>query len=163
MKYLALLLVSMIAADVALAQPASDQDSVLEEVIVTAQFRRQNLQETPLRRQRGRRREHPAAQHRAASRHREVRAQCEFREWRFGLWQDGPGLHPRRRPGDYQYVVEPGVGIYIDEVYHSTQFGTEFDLLDLERVEVLRGPQGTLFGKNSIGGAVRSHFTAAAR
>ncbi len=48
MKYRAVLLITWIAADVAWAQPASDHDAVLEEVIVTARFRRQNLQETPL-------------------------------------------------------------------------------------------------------------------
>ncbi len=57
--------------------------------------------------------------------------------------------------GDYNFAVEGAVGFYVDDVYHSTVFGSLFDLLDVERVEVLRGPQGTLFGKNSIGGAVR--------
>ena len=50
---------------------------------------------------------------------------------------------------------EPGVPIYIDDVYLGRNQGAVLDLLDLERVEVLRGPQGTLFGKNAIGGAVR--------
>src|SRR5690606_10519031 len=49
----------------------------------------------------------------------------------------------------------PGVGMYVDDVYYSTLFGAILDLLDLERVEILRGPQGTLAGRNSIGGAVR--------
>lgn len=57
--------------------------------------------------------------------------------------------------GDTNFALEPGVGVYIDDVYYSTVFGTIFDLVDLDRVEILRGPQGTLAGKNSIGGTVK--------
>ena len=56
---------------------------------------------------------------------------------------------------DFNFALEPAVGFYVDDVYHASLFGSVFDLLDLQRVEILRGPQGTLFGKNSIGGAVR--------
>jgi iron complex outermembrane receptor protein len=56
---------------------------------------------------------------------------------------------------DFLAAFEPRVGFYVDDVYYATTFGSVFDTLDLERVEVLRGPQGTLFGRNSVGGALR--------
>ena len=50
--------------------------------------------------------------------------------------------------------LEPGVGFYVDGVYRARPAAAAFDLPDLERVEVLRGPQGTLFGKNTTAGVV---------
>jgi iron complex outermembrane receptor protein len=50
--------------------------------------------------------------------------------------------------------LEPGVGFYVDQVYHARPATAAFDFTDIEQVEVLRGPQGTLFGKNTTAGAI---------
>ncbi len=56
----------------------------------------------------------------------------------FGLTNDG---------------IDPGVGFYVDGVYYARPASTTLDFIDVEQIEVLRGPQGTLFGKNTVAGA----------
>ena len=55
---------------------------------------------------------------------------------------------------DFAFNLEPGVGVYLDGVYLARTIGANTDMLDVDHIEVLKGPQGTLFGQNTIGGAI---------
>jgi iron complex outermembrane receptor protein len=69
----------------------------------------------------------------------------------------GPGVSSFIRgigSGDTGLAGEPAVAFYIDDVYYPVLLGANFDLLDIDHIEVLRGPQGTLFGRNSLAGAL---------
>ena len=134
---------------------AWSQEGNLEEIIVTATFRETNVQDTPI------------AITAVNAAMLEARSQTNLAQ----ITAQTPNVSLRpagsafgnalvafiRGIGqtDFNPSVEPGVGIYVDDVYYSTITGNVLDLLDLERVEVLRGPQGTLAGRNSIGGAIK--------
>ena len=153
-------LISIATASPAFAQdtpaPASQPNQAGEqEVVVTAQFRTQRLQDTPL------------AITAIPSQLLEQRSQDSLVDVanqapNVTLRQQGASFGPSigaaiRGIGQFDFspAYEPGVGLYIDDVYYSALTGANFDLLDLERIEILRGPQGTLQGRNSVGGAIR--------
>jgi iron complex outermembrane receptor protein len=127
----------------------------LQEVVVTAQFRAESLQDTPLSITAVDARDIEA---RNLSNVTDVATAAPNVNMRPGGSAQGSAAQVFiRGVGQYDasFAYEPGVGMYIDDVYHGTLLGSMFELLDLERVEILRGPQGTLAGKNSIGGAVK--------
>jgi len=55
---------------------------------------------------------------------------------------------------DFAFNLDPGVGVYVDGIYYARTIGSNVNLLDVSRIEILKGPQGTLFGRNTIGGAI---------
>jgi iron complex outermembrane recepter protein len=128
-----------------------------DEIVVTAQFREQNLQDAPL------------AITAVSGDMLERRSQTELSE----IAAQAPNVTLAGQNQEYgsamiayirgigqndpNFAVEPGVGIYIDDVYLPTLTGSLLDLMDVDRVEILRGPQGTLAGRNSIGGAIKMY------
>lgn len=133
--------------------PANAQDTKLEEIIVTAQKREQSLQDTPI----------------ALT----ALGKSDLEAMRFSdisdLSGNVPNLQIRQSAGDSNGATismrgtvttntninfEPTVGVYLDGVFISKNTGALLDVVDLERIEVLRGPQGTLYGKNTMGGAI---------
>ena len=127
----------------------------LEEIIVTAEFREANVQDTPIAITAVNAEMLDA---RSQTNLAQITAQTPNVSLRPAGSSFGSALVAFIRgigQTDFNPSVEPGVGIYVDDVYYSTITGNMLDLLDLDRVEVLRGPQGTLAGRNAIGGAIK--------
>src|SRR3954447_5213837 len=138
---------------------AEGESDALQEVVVTAQFREQRLQDTPL------------AITAVNAETLEARGQTSIAQ--VAAQAPNVSLRPQPQNGgsgliaficgvgqtDFNYALDPGVGVYIDDVYIPTLSSSLLELIDLDRVEILRGPQGTLAGKNSIGGAIKLFST----
>lgn len=145
------------AGDRAAAEQAAGQAS--GDIVVTAQFRSQNLQDTPLAITAIDARLLDA---RGQASVIDVAAQAPNVTLRPATATFGPSIQAFiRGVGQYDssYAFEPGVGLYVDDVYYPSLTGSIIDLLDVDRVEILRGPQGTLAGQNSIGGAIKIFST----
>ena len=137
------------SADVGAAEGASGAH--LEEVIVTAERQARSLQKTPV--------------SVGVLSSEDLQESGAKRLW--DLNGAIPGLYMSSYPSNMQYVnirgigtSDPGVfaavGYYLDDVYLGRTFGRgSISLPDIERVEVLRGPQGTLYGQNTTGGAIK--------
>lgn len=155
--------VSFVAMTILAAAPAYAQDSASDgsaeadgnTILVTAQFREQAIQDTPL------------AITAVNAEMMEARSQTQLADvvrqtpsvdLRPATGSFGPSISASIRglgQGDFNPALEPGVGLYIDDVYYPRLTGGNFDLMDIDRVEILRGPQGTLTGRNSEGGAIK--------
>jgi iron complex outermembrane receptor protein len=148
-------MLASLGSGVTVAGDQEEDAGKLEEVTVTATFREERLQDTPI-----------AItaitaemlESRSQTNVAAIAAQAPNVTLSPQGQSNGSGLIAFIRgvgQTDFNYALEPGVGLYIDDVYYPTLTGSLVDLLDVERVEVLRGPQGTLAGRNSIGGAIK--------
>jgi iron complex outermembrane recepter protein len=149
--------VSLLNASPARAQaaPAEPAAGGLEEVVVTARYREENLQQTPIAITAITAEDIQTRGFTSTSDIAYTVPNASFRPAQQAYGNTMTAYIRGVGQNDFNFAFEPGVGIYVDDVYYPTTMASQFDLLDLERVEVLRGPQGTLFGRGSIGGAVR--------
>ncbi|MGE5722944.1 MAG: TonB-dependent receptor [Sphingomonadales bacterium] len=134
------------------AQGGNDQT---QEIVVTAEFRATNVQDTPIAITAV---NAAMLEARGQTNITDVAAQAPNVTLKPQGQENGSGIVAFIRgvgQTDFNFALEPGVGIYVDDVYYPTLTGAQLDLMDLDRIEILRGPQGTLAGKNSIGGAIK--------
>ena len=135
---------------------AAETGFELEEVIVTARKREENLQSTPIAISAFTEKELEYRQIDSTDKLGDITPNLTFDSGSPSSGSSSAAQIFIRGIGqtDFTPVTDPGVGLYIDGVYMARSVGNVLDFLDVDRIEVLRGPQGTLFGRNTIGGAV---------
>jgi iron complex outermembrane receptor protein len=142
--------VSAYAQDATAEAEASPSDEGIQEIVVTAQRREENLQDVPV---------SITAITGEELRNADIRDITRLEQTVPGLRvaRSGAAARPAIR-GVYTEAIaansDPRIGFYIDEIYQSRLQQTTAAFVDLERVEVQKGPQGTLFGRNSLGGNI---------
>lgn len=145
------------AAPVHAQDANADQDAGgIEEIVVTAQKRAENVQSVPIAisafggEALGERAVGNVSQLAALSPNVNLDSGVSFSASTAVLAASIRGIGA----SDFAFNIDPAVGVYVDGVYLARSVGANQDLLDVERIEILKGPQGTLFGRNTIGGAV---------
>lgn len=145
--------VALLSNSIVLAQEAEEQDTErsLNKVIVTATKRAENIQEVPI--------AITAFSSDAIANERvDDLQEIASRTPSFLIGQNGPSAPELTIRGigstDREAGSERSVVVFVDEVYIGRAGASTFDLYDLERIEVLRGPQGSVFGRNVVGGSV---------
>src|SRR5690606_37962362 len=140
------------AGSPALAQnaPAAEPEVGIADIVVTATRQSTNMQDTPIAITAV---TAEALAERGLSDVSDLTAVAPNPEFRRTHGAFGPGVSASIRgigAADTNIGNDPVVAYYVDDIYYPTLLGSNFDLLDIDHVEVLRGPQGTLFGRNSL-------------
>lgn len=147
---------SLAPASPVMAQSAQGEAGVLEEIVVTARKREESLQDTPI---------SITAFSERGLLDRGITDLAGLGEFTPNLVFDHTSAIAATSSAaaiyirgigqiDWALPTDPGVGLYLDGVYIARTIGGVMDVLEVERIEVLKGPQGTLFGRNTIGGAI---------
>ena len=144
---------ALLMSSTAAPAPALAQDGAIEEIVVTAQKREESLQDTPISIAAFSARD---LENKGISGLTDLRAQVPNLQLTpfpnnaatTQIFMRGVGL------ADDQITQDGGVAVYMDGVYVARSQGLAMEVADLERIEVLRGPQGTLYGRNATGGAI---------
>src|SRR5262245_42364150 len=152
---LGLPLQSVRAEDPPPVKSGSDKEAV-EEILVTARKKEEKLQDTPVSVTAMTSEKLDAAQVTDLSQVQDNAPNITFDTSAPLTGSSSAASIYMRGIGSSEFALssDPGVGIYVDGVYLARSIGAAIDAVDTERIEVLRGPQGTLFGRNTIGGAV---------